>query len=237
MEQELNNNNDLIDEPLNKCYKVEYKNQNILELPKFKNWFQKVSQYVKNENIRNNYEILTISFCNNCLSYTICSSKLRYCTYRCNNCNYSFCLGCLREIRGGGAEETFCLKGYLKALYLRIIYRRSNLWNISPSYHFYHIIICLFFTPLYIGFLSFVIGLLPHRKQEKEHQGFKAISILTFSGFRGLMMIPYIITFFPFMIILLIPGIFSYIYYLYIFNMYYTAFFAGNEKLKNVGNY
>ena len=59
---------------------------------------------------------------------------------------------------------------------------------------------------------------------------------IIYSILRGLLMFPYIILFFPFMIILLLPGIFSYKYYLYIFIMYVTALFSGPYSLNNVGD-
>ena len=49
-------------------------------------------------------------------------------------------------------------------------------------------------------------------------------------------MFPYIILFFPFMALLLLPGIFSYRYYLYLYNAYVTALISGPYSLKNVGD-
>ena len=66
----------------------------------------------------------------------------------------------------------------------------------------------------------------------KDHLLYQSI----YSIARGFLMFPYIILFFPFMVILLLPGIFSYRYYLYIYNAYVTALFPGPSKLKNVGN-
>ena len=50
-------------------------------------------------------------------------------------------------------------------------------------------------------------------------------------------MFPYIILFFPFMLILLLPSIFSFNYYLYIYNMYITSLSPGSENLYNPENY
>ena len=236
MEQDLNDfcntdNNE------NYYFKLEYKDQDVFKLPKFQKWYSEALQYVKKQNINGREKLLSISFCNKCLSYVICSSALQFSTYKCNNCNSYFCLGCLKEISRdtGGAEETFCLKGYLKSLYLRIIYKRSDLPAISPLFAFLHILFCLFITPLYLGFLSYVFGFYVHRKNPKKkgHDDIDQIImllIMIYGAFRGLFMFPYIILFLPFMIILLIPGIFSYNYYLYIYNMYNTAFIGGNSR-------
>ena len=137
-------------------------------------------------------------------------------------------------------DDTTCLRGYLKAYYLRLIYRRSDLLRTCACFHIIHIIFCLFFTSLYLGFLSNIIGLLVHPNKKKivkkENEGL-ILFYLIFSMFRGILMFPYIILFLPFMIILLLPSIFSYTYYLYIFIAYVTAINPGFVRLKNVGDH
>ena len=64
----------------------------------------------------------------------------------------------------------------------------------------------------------------------------KQLSYFWLSFIRGLLMFPYIILFFPFMVILLLPGIFSYKYYLYILVMYIAVICPGSGPLTNVGN-
>ena len=161
----------------------------------------------------------------------------------CNRCKKEFCIGCSRkrqEYEYGNDEKT-CLKGYLKALYLRIINRRSEMDSTLPVFYVLHIILCLFFTPLFLGFISNVIGLIPHKKKITEKNiddiwnDVKICSIIISSIFRGIFMIPYMILFFPFMFILLLPGIFSHTYYLYIFDAYVAAILPGSFPLTNVG--
>ena len=98
-------------------------------------------------------------------------------------------------------------------------------------------------TPLYIGFISFIIGLIVHQnKNRKENiwniyeNEIKFCIVIIFSILRGLLMFPYIILFFPFMVIILLPGIFSYSYYQKIFIIYLTAFFSGCYPMK-INNY
>ena len=136
-------------------------------------------------------------------------------------------------------QESLCLKGYLKSFYLRTINRRSELQRTNACFHIMHIIFCLFLTPLYLGFISGFIGFIVHKNKErimKELTEKQIYSYLLYSFLRGLLMFPYIILFFPFMVILLLPGIFSYKYYLYVFIMYVTAFFEGRRPLINVGD-
>ena len=159
-----------------------------------------------------------------------------------NICKQKFCIGCLKKLNDifyEDANDSICLKGYLKAFYLRIIYRRSEIERTNACFYIMHIIVCLFMTPLYLGFLSSSLGLIIHpNKYRKDDCNTDLICyILIYSTFRGILMLPYIILFFPFMVILLLPGIFSYRYYLYIYNAYATALMPGSFSLKNVGDY
>ena len=175
------------------------------------------------------------------MSYTICSIRIySFCYAVCNLCKHSFCIGCLKELNNDNEDvnSSTCLKGYLKAFYLRIIYRRSSIGKANICYYIMHIIFCLFMTPLFLGFLSIIIGFFKHPNKNRKHElidNSMMPFLLIYSIIRGLLMFPYIILFFPFMILLLLPGIFSYNYYLYIFIMYVTAFFAGPDSLNNVG--
>ena len=131
------------------------------------------------------------------------------------------------------------LKRILKAFYLRAIYRRSDIIVTYPLFNIIHIIFCLFITPLYLGYISHFMGLIIHKNKKRimeELSSNKELLYFWYSFFRGLLMFPYIILFFPFMVILLLSGIFSYKYYLYIFVMYITAAWPGSGPLTNVGN-
>ena len=86
------------------------------------------------------------------------------------------------------------------------------------------------------------MGILIHKNKKRiigELSSNKQLSYFWLS-IRGLLMFPYIILFFPFMVKLLLPGIFSYKYYLYIFVMYImyiAAVWNGSGPLTNVGKY
>lgn len=253
MEQDLNENFKESNYESKDFFKLEHKNQNVSKFPEFKKWYEKTYQYIKEENIKRgqnyvknynlytDYSLLTIAFCNNCCSYTICSSDGGFCYVKCNKCQTSFCIGCSRNQERFSkyeGDETICFKGYFKLFYLRTIYRRSELIRTCALFNFMHIIFCLFLTPLYIGFISNFMGFLihPKKKIEKDNLQNKFICVFIYSIFRGLLMFPYIILFLPFTIILLIPGIFSYSYYLYVFDMYITAIWPGTGSLENVGD-
>ena len=136
-------------------------------------------------------------------------------------------------------ENTVCLKGYIKSFYLRAINRRSELIGTCACFNIIHIIFCLFFTPLYLGFISNFMGFVVHKNKKRiaeELSQRQIIIYFLYSFLRGLLMLPYIMIFFPFMVILLLPGIFSYKYYLYVFIMYVTAVFPGRGALTNVGD-
>ena len=241
----------------NDWFKLEYKNQDVKNKEEYKKWYKSAKEYIKKENLKrakdyidnvDNYNmhldtsILTIEFCENCLSYTICSLANRFSNVICNKCKECFCIGCSRKMQKSQNyinEDTLCLKGYLKAFYLRAINRRSDLVITCACFHIMHIIFCLFITPLYIGFISNLMSFLVHRNKKRKYEdlnGFVVFAYFIYSLFRGLLMFPYIILFFPFMVILLLPGIFSYKYYLYIFDMYIAAIWPGDAPLANVGN-
>ena len=179
MEQDLNTTaNDEFE--IKDFFQIEFKGQNVENSVEFKKWYEGAKIYIEKENKRRkddyvrelNYRdtcILTIQFCENCLSYTLCSLCSRFSFVKCNKCHEEICIGCSRRRRKGDGDygkENTCLKGYLKALYLRIINRRSGLLINSQIFDVLHVIICLFFTPLLIGFMSNIIGLLVHRKKK-----------------------------------------------------------------------
>ena len=137
-------------------------------------------------------------------------------------------------------EDTVCLRGGIKAFYIRAINRRSELVVTHILFHIMHIIFCLFITPLYLGYISHFMGFIIHKNKKRiieELSSNKLLLYFWYSFIRGLLMFPYIILFFPFMVILLLPGIFSYKYYLYIFVMYIDGVWNGSGPLTNVGKY
>ena len=251
MEIELNENK--YNNIANDFFELEHKNQNIKNNPEFKKWYEKACDFVKKENLKraqnyihhyelfNDYSILTIEYCDNCIGYTICSHDNSFNYVKCNKCKTKFCLGCSKIMTNldedNGLDIMMCLKGYLKGFYLRFINRRSELIRTCACFHIMHIIFCLFFTSLYVGFISHFIGLNVHLNKTKENKDSKLIFYFIYSILRGFIMFPYIITFLPFMLLLLLPSIFSYTYYLYIFVGYVTAIWPGSGPLENVGNY
>ena len=58
--------------------------------------------------------------------------------------------------------------------------------------------------------------------------------IIFYSLFRGLLMFPYIITFFPFLVLILLPGIFSKKYFYRVMIVYCSALIPGNQPFKNL---
>ena len=241
----------------NDFFKLEYKNQDVTNKEGYKIWYKSAKEYIKKENLKrakdyidnvDNYNIhldtsiLTIEFCENCLSYTICSLGYGFSNVICNKCKQYFCIGCSRKMQKSQYnlnEDTICLKGYLKAFYLRAINRRSGLAKTNACFHIMHILFCLFITPLYLGFISNLMGFFVHKNKKRKYEDlncFVGFAYFIYTLFRGLLMFPYIILFFQLMVILLLPGIFSYKYYLYIFVMYIAAMGSGNAPLANVGN-
>ena len=254
MEQDLNTLKNDIFENQN-FFQLDHKGQNIRNNLEFKKWNEDAQNYIKKINnqrkeayISSNFygdkSMLTIEFCDNCISYTICSLSKSLCYIKCNKCQEEFCIGCSRKNKYNEDRdnETVCLRGYLKGLYLRIINRRSELVNTIFLFHIMHIIFCLFFTPLFIGFISNYMGLIIHRNKKRvitddflSHG--KNCFYFIYSFFRGILMFPYITLFLPFMIILLLPGIFSYTYYLHVFDSYIATVWPGDGPLCNVGDY
>ena len=179
--------------------------------------------------------LLTISFCDKCQNYAICHFANEYSCIRCTHCNYFFCAGCYREEKSHSEkEDTLCLKGYIKLLCIRIKYRRTCITSFKVLYAIIHVLFCLLFTPLYLGFLSYITGLCVHSKSGgiffyKYYQYSSPIFI--YCVLRGLLMIPYIILFFPFMFIMLLPSIFNKKYYYMIYQMYVAALEPGCYKL------
>ena len=253
MEQDINGLIEQKDEEIKEqnYFKLNYKSQKVENLPEFKKWYERVSNSVYEENKRreryffdhNGGEspLLLISFCNQCCSYVICTYNSQQSFITCNKCSSKFCAGCLREPIEAG-DISSCLKGFIKLYYLRIIYQRSDIRRLTGPfkwlrYYLWHILFCLFCTPLYLGFISHANGLMVHPNYKKNadkiltlygvRNQIKLIFIFIFSFFRALLMFPYIINFFPFMFILLIPSIFSFSYYKKIFIIYITAISAG----------
>ena len=178
MEQDLNKFKN--DDFENKNYfQIEFKGQNVKNTLEFQKWYEDAKIFIKKENENrkqlyiNDYDyygdisILTIEFCDKCLSYTLCSLSSSFSYIKCNKCNEEFCIGCSRKRRKltiDRGEENVCLKGYLKGLYLRFINRRSELVITYFFDYILHIIFCLFFTPLFLGFISNFMGLIIHPK-------------------------------------------------------------------------
>ena len=182
MEQDLNEfKNDNFEN--NDCFKLEHKNQDVSNKEVFKKWYKSTKEYVKKENLRRSkdfvvninrfsmdYRILTIEFCENCLSYTICSLGADFSNVVCSKCKECFCIGCSRKLQKISQyrnEYTVCLKGYLKSFYLRTINRRSDLVRTCTCFHIMHIIFCLFITPLYLGFISYFMGFIVHKNKKR----------------------------------------------------------------------
>ena len=84
---------------------------------------------------------------------------------------------------------------------------------------------CIFFTPLYLVFISFYSGLFTYHKINNENvEGNvrKDCQVSIYSILFVLLMFSYIINFMPVMILVLIPGIFNHDYYIHIFIAYVT---------------
>ena len=154
MEQDLN----IKEVEVKDFFKLEYKGQNVEKTQEFKKWYKRMSNYIKEENIKlakdyltkpNVYtsSILLISFCNECNSYTLCSFFEEFSNITCLKCKSFFCGGCLTK-RFNTDDFSTCLKGYIKFLYLRIIYQRTKFNEFDNSkmrlYYILHILFCLF---------------------------------------------------------------------------------------------
>ena len=178
MEQNLVNVREIEE---NAFFQLEHKNQKVESLPEFRKCYERMNKYILEENNRraHNYltqpyafeaPILLISFCNNCCSYTIFYFTFDYSTIKCLKCQSYYCSGCFKKCNS--SDFSNCLKGYLKLLYLRIIYQRTGIDRFNQSYMWFlyllHILFCLFFTPLYIGSISFMLGLIVHQNINRK---------------------------------------------------------------------
>jgi len=237
-------------------FKLEYKEQNIEDSPSFKKWNELAKKNVEEINKKHikakktsifspGVITLTISFCNNCNSYSICTVSDSLSLVNCNNCHKKICPGCKRENSG------ICLKGFFKLIYIRMINGRSCLSSSTIIFNIIFIFIFLIFTPFHIGFISSLIGFSPHPNirsnrdiitnidnnisygENKKEKCAKSFAIF-YCFFRGLLMFPYIITFFPFLLILLLPGIFSKKYFYRVMIVYMSGIFPGKHPLKNI---
>ena len=104
------------------------------------------------------------------------------------------------------------------------IFKENKVIRTCACFHIIHIIFCLFITPLYLVYISNYMGLEIHKNKKKfeDLDNSKAALYFFYSVSRGLLMFPYIILFFPFMVILLLPSIFSYIiFFAFFLNIQY----------------
>ena len=240
-------------------FKLQYNEQNVENFPLFQKWLETAKKYVKETNKKNikakrtsifneGVITLTISFCNNCNSYSICRVKNGLSTINCNNCHKEFCIGCLRTLNFRG-DQGVCLKGFFKLLYIRMINGRSFISSSNIIFNIIFIFIFLIFTPFHIAFISSHIGFFPHSNinskniinienngpndNEKREICINCI-IIIYSLFRGLLMFPYIISFFPFLVLILLPGVFSKKYFYRVMIVYWSALIPGNQPFKNI---
>ena len=217
-------------------YKLQFKNQNIFKEKNFQIWYKKTKIYIDIENKKRgdstsesndkDDSILTISFCNNCNCYAICSFRYTFSYIKCSNCQNEFCIGCSRPNISFNDRDSLCLKGYFKLLYLRTKYRRAGRLFTSDIANRISIILIILFSPAYFGFVSNIIGLEIHPNKKREFKSIVDdyfIFILIYSYMKGIVMLPFILFFLPFTIILLIPCIFSSKYYFSISAFYTSA--------------
>ena len=237
MEQELNQFN----EKYLNYYKPQFKNQNVNKNPEFNEWYKNAVKYIEKENKKRGLysdknpddNLLTISFCNDCNCYSICSFSREYSYIECSNCNSRFCIGCKRPIISINDDSSLCFRGYIKLLYIRTIYRRSGRFASSDSFNTFLVILCILFTPSYFAFVSNIIGFEIHPNKKGKYKDIVIdyfIIMFIFSYLRGILMLPYIIIFLPFTIILLISSIFSRKYYFTIAALYLSALDPGTYR-------
>ena len=132
-------------------------------------------------------------------------------------------------------------------LYLRMIYGRSFIHSSNIIFNIIFIFIFLIFTPFHIVFISSQNGFFPHPNinsnnsinidyngPSDEKKEIYIFCIIFYSFFRGLLMFPYIITFFPFLALILLPGIFSKKYFHRVMIVYWSALIPGNHPFKNI---
>ena len=237
-------------------FKLEYKEQNIEDSPSFKKWNELAKKNVEEINKKHikakktsifspGVITLTISFCNNCNSYSICTVESAYSLIKCNNCHKRICIGCNRTNSG------ICLKGFVKLTYIRMINGRSFLRSSNIAFNIIFIFIFLIFAPFHIGFVSSLIGLSPHPNIRSNRDVFTNSENNRTNGldkkemcigfyhtfycfFRGLLMFPYIITFFPFLLVILLPGIFSKKYFYRVMLVYSSSLIPGGFAFENI---
>ena len=143
MEQDLN---EFIESDSNlNYYKPEHRNQDVSNNKKFQKWKENAQKYIDNHNKReHNRTTLTISFCNNCGNYVICSFKSEYSYIKCKNCKSVFCAGCHRKIyEKENRNYSLCLKGYIKLLFIRAFKTKTEIFPIFEN-KLIQILICLF---------------------------------------------------------------------------------------------
>ena len=223
-------------------FKLQYITQNLKDNLEYSFWREKATQYINKHNKETHSEnnILLISFCNNCCSHSI--FKINHFSFiECINCHEQHCIGCSRRPLSDSDYST-CLFGFLKANYVRAINEGTNIVIHKTVIYIFHIIFCLLFTSLYIGFIFHMIGFLSHQKRSRmENNGEihdftdnknKLYIIYIYSILKGILFFPYIITFFPLMIILLLPSVFSKIYYFKVLTFYITIIIASGMERK-----
>ena len=213
----------------NNYFPIEFKNQNIYLNPHFQKWYENTKKYIDIENKKRgnpkNKEtnrLLVISFCKNCQGYVICSFEYEFSYVECSICRSKFCIGCSREILSGD-DESLCLKGYFKLLYIRCIYRRAGKICSSDYLNIIFTIIFILLSPCYFAYISNSIGLNVHQNQKGTYNDFPLqyfIIIEIYSILRGILMFPYIILFLPFTLLLLIPSFFNGIYFFRLIALY-----------------
>lgn len=230
-------------------FHLEYKGQDIKNNIPFQEWYKKTDNYVKEVNskheklskssiFRPGMKFYTISFCNNCRSYVICSiSSYSYSSITCLKCRQLFCPGCYKSNKNG---ENNCLKGYLKLLYLRTINGRCILEKSNIIINIIFIIFFLFFTPFYINFIlsNFGFYYLNKSSNDKNKEDNKCLApyiiIVIYSLLIGILMSHYLIFFFPILFTTLLPGIFSKKYFYTLMVLYLSIGFPGTTFLKNL---
>ena len=223
----------------------EYIGQNIKKSPSYKKWYENCLKKIKTENERRSkikwhdvcqnkldVRFLWIFYCPSCANYSKCScTKITHCFVECNKCKTVFCPGCNFIQPKHGTIHTYCLKGFLRLWLLRVKYRRADLVYSYLSYYIWHVIVCVFITPLFLGVISFNIGLFTHSKKVKERKREELVGFYTILF--GLLMFPYIITFIPIMALVLIPGIFNHNYYLHVFIAYVAVIKPGDLVIQS----
>ena len=225
----------------NNYFGIEYKNQNVNLNPNFIKWYNNTKKYIDQENKKRgkpkshaDNRLLVISFCNNCKSYVICSAEYEFSFVQCNICQSKFCIGCSREMLSND-DESLCLKGYFKLLYVRCIYRRAGKLASSDILNIIFTVICILLSPCYFGYISHTIGLQVHQNPNGSYNDytleyFEIIAV--YSILRGILMFPYIILFLPFTLCLLIPSFLSPIYFFRLIALYTSMIDPMDIKLE-----